>query len=107
MSDNDLDKIHEQSSAILEKLYNEKGEPEEFDEAFIQEYFNQIQDSLNLPVDPDAKRHGPGPHPSDAKLFKLNSGLIEVFQPFAGKKFVVSRLNECKLKRFPMRDMSH
>ena len=107
MSDNDLDKIHEQSSAILEKLYNEKGEPEEFDEAFIQEYFNQVQDSLNLPVDPDAKRHGPGPHPSDAKLFKLlaERSLIEVVLP--SKKFVVSRLNECKFKRFPMRDMSH
>ena len=101
MSDSDLDKIHEQSSAILEKLYNEKGKPEKFDEAFIQEYFNQVQDSLNLPV--DARR----PQPSEAKLSELDRGLIEVLLPHAMKKFVVSRVNEGKLKRFPMRDMSH
>ena len=102
MSDNDLDKIHEQSSAILEKLYNEKGQPEEIDEAFAQEFFDQVQESLNLPVDSDARR----PQPSGAKLFELSGGLIEVFLHFAVKKFVVSRLNEGKLKRFPMQDMS-
>ena len=101
MSDYDLDKIHEQSSAILEKLYNEKGQPGEFDEDFIQEFFDLVQDSLNLKA--DVRR----PQPSDAKLFEPSSGLIEVFEHSAKKKFVVSRLNAGKLKGFSMRDMSH
>ena len=96
MSDYDLDSVHEQSSAILEKLYNEKGEPEELDEAFIQEYFNLVQDSLKLPVGA-----GNAPQPSDAKLHEHTRGLIEVFEHSSMKKFVVSRLNAGKLKRYP------
>ena len=96
MSDYDLDLVHDQSSAILEKLYNDKGQPEEFDEAFIHEYFNLVQESLNLPIG-----SGDAPQPSDAKLHEPRSGLIEVFEHSSMKKFVVSRLNAGKLKCFP------
>ena len=101
MSDN-LEEIHDRSSAILEKLYDEKGQPEEFDEAFVQEYFKLVQADLNLPVDDD-EEFGPMLRRTDAKLSSHDKHLIEVFIPSKDEKFVVTRLNVGKLKNFPMK----
>jgi hypothetical protein len=38
----DLADIHPQTSAILEKLYDQKGQPEEVDASFAHEYFKLV-----------------------------------------------------------------
>lgn len=106
MSD-DLARIHEQTSVILEDLYDKKGQPEELDEAFIQEYFKLVKDNLDLQVDEEDANLHRGPSNIEAKLSQTKSGLVEVAIPFDRKKFVVSQLASGKLKRFPLRDMSH
>jgi len=65
MSD-DLDNIHAQTSAILEKLYDQKGQPNELDDAFTQEYFKLIQENVKLDV--EGEEFAYGPHVADAKL---------------------------------------
>ena len=89
MSD-DLAAIHEQTSAILEKLYDEKNQPGELDEDFAQEYFRLVQANLNL--DFEAR----GPAKTDARLAQTEKGLIDVLIPSKGEKFVVSRLAASK-----------
>lgn len=93
MSD-DLAAIHEQTSAILEKLYDEKNQPEELDEAFVQEYFTLVQNNLNLGVEEDVQvEFAPkAPRPTEAKLSGTDKGLIDVLIPSKGEKFVVSAL---------------
>ena len=68
MSD-DLDNIHAQTSAILEKLYDQKGQPNELDEAFTQEYFKLILENVKLDhVEGDERAVAFGPHVANAKL---------------------------------------
>lgn len=88
MSD-DLAAIHKQTSAIFEKLYDEKNQPEQLDEAFIQEYFKRVQDALNLDVEEDPLK---GPRPTEAMLSHPDSGLIDVLIKSKVEKFVVSAL---------------
>lgn len=90
MSD-DLAAIHEQTSAILEKLYDEKNQPGEVDEDFAQEYFRRVQANLNL-SDVEAM----APRKTDARLSQTEKGLIDVSIPSKGEKFVVSRLSAGK-----------
>ena len=85
MSDN----LSAQTSAIFEKLYDERGQPDELDDAFIQEYFKLVKDHVNL----GAGETGPF---TDVKLFGRDSGLVEVIIPREEKKFVASKLEAGK-----------
>jgi hypothetical protein len=90
MSD-DLTAIHAQASAILGRLYDERGQPDELDEAFVQEYFKLVQDNLNLDVE-EAEVAPLAPHATNAKLSKVDRGLIEVNVPSKAETFRVSTL---------------
>jgi hypothetical protein len=79
MSD-DLSAIHAQTSAILEKLYDQKGQPEEVDASFHHEFFKLVSEQVK--VDGEAEEAASkGPHFSDAKLSHKDKGLIEVNHP--------------------------
>jgi hypothetical protein len=87
----DLAAIHAQTSAILEKLYDQKGQPEELDASFHHEYFNLVSEQLK--VDDEAEEAAlKGPQHSDAKLSQPFKGLTEVNIPSKPGKFLVSRL---------------
>jgi hypothetical protein len=90
MSD-DLSAIHGQTSAILEKLYDQKGEPEELDAAFTHEYFKLVNEQLNVGAQADDAASFI-PLLSDAKLSAKDKGLIEVNIPSKREKFRVSDL---------------
>jgi hypothetical protein len=64
--DQELSAIHAQTSAILEKLYDQKGQPEELDASFHHEYLKLVSEqvkvgdeaeeaALRLPLRSDAK----------------------------------------------------
>ncbi len=90
MSDLELAAIHEKTSAILEKLYDENGQA---DEAFVQKYFELVQDiNLGEPGEEAEDRTSKGPHKTDAKLSGEYKGLIDVLIPSKGEKFVVSNV---------------
>ena len=80
MSD-DLAEIHEQASALLEKLYDDKGQPDELDDDFVQEYFTLVQGGLNLDVDEEVAAFAPSPHNTSANLSQADKGLIDVSIP--------------------------
>jgi hypothetical protein len=83
----DLAAIHAQTSAILEKLYDQKGQPEELDASFHHEYFKLVSEQVK--VGGEAEEAAPQvPLRSDAKFSPTS--LTEVnAQP---GKFLVSRL---------------
>jgi hypothetical protein len=90
MSD-DLSAIHAQTSAILEKLYDQKGQPEELDASFHHEYFKLVDEQVKV----DHEEEEPaarGPRSTDAKLTHPDKGLIEVNIPSKSEKFEVSKL---------------
>ena len=87
----DLPAIHAQTSAILEKLYDQKGQPEELDASFTHEFFKLVSEQVK--VDDEAEEEAPrGPRTTDAKLSHPDKGLIEVNVPSKSEKFVVSNL---------------
>lgn len=94
MSD-DLSAIHAQTSTILEKLYDDKGKPNELDEAFIQEYFQLVKDQLNFDAD-EVEAGFAGPRQTEAKLSQPTKDLVEVYVSSKKEKFVVSRLQSGK-----------
>jgi hypothetical protein len=84
--------VHAQTSAIFEKLYDERGQPDELDDAFIQEYFKLVKDHVKL----DAEEAEVGPlvvESTKVKLSKPESGLIEVYFRAAKEKYIVSKLH--------------
>jgi hypothetical protein len=85
----DLSALHTQTSAILERLYDQKGQPDELDEAFNEEYFKLVKDELNLDGEAEVAL---GPHSTSAKLSQPNKGLIEVYVTDKKEKFLVSKL---------------
>jgi hypothetical protein len=86
---NDLSAIHTQTSAILEKLYEERGQPDELNEDFIEDFFDLVKDDLDLDDDEDDVATL-GPRRTEAKLSQQQKGLIEVYIPDKKEKFVVS-----------------
>ena len=80
MSDLELAAIHEKTSAILEKLYDENCQP---DEAFVQKYFALVQDILG-----DSDGEAEGPHTTEAKLSEADKGLIDVLIPSKAEKLL-------------------
>jgi len=89
--DQELSAIHAQTSAILEKLYDQKGQPEELDASFHHEYFKLVDEQFKVDHGP-VERAVRGPHTTDAKLSKIDKGLIEVNVPSKSEKFLVSKL---------------
>src|SRR5712671_2951147 len=84
MSD-DLSAIHAQTSAILEKIYDQKGQPEELDASFAHEYFKLVSEQVK--VEDEAEEAAlRGPHSADVKLSRSDGGLIEVNIPSKSKK---------------------
>jgi hypothetical protein len=84
------DDLSAQTSAIFEKLYDERGQPDELDDAFTQEYFKLVNDHVML----DAEEAESGPlvvEPVDVRLSKPNSGLIELDVRVEKEKFLVSK----------------
>jgi len=84
MSD-DLSAIHAQTSAILEKLYDQKGQPEELDESFHHEYLKLVSEQVKV-GDEAEEAALRGPHSADVKLSRSDGGLIEVNIPSKSKK---------------------
>jgi hypothetical protein len=93
MSD-DLSAIHAQTSAIFEKLYDERGQPDELEDAFFREYFKLVQDQVKL--DAEEAVFGPWDPRSGGEnyvdLSRLDGGLIGVGVRTEKDKFVVSKL---------------
>jgi hypothetical protein len=81
--------INAQTSAILEELYDARGQPDELDDAFLEEYFRSINSTLGL--QPDG--HEPIiPHKTEAKLKDDGKKLTYVDIPAKNDRFRVSDL---------------
>ena len=89
----DLSAIHAQTSAIFEKLYDHFGSTRGVGLIFPPriQYFKLVDEQFKVDHGP-VERAVRGPHTTDAKLSKIDKGLIEVNVPSKSEKFLVSKL---------------
>ena len=90
MSD-DLSAIHAQTSAIFEKLYHRKNEPDELNDVFIQQYFDLVKKLVKLGAE-EAEVGPVVPLLTVVNLSKPDRGLIGVYITVEKEKFIVSNL---------------
>jgi hypothetical protein len=96
MSDT-LTAIHAQTSAILETLFAQRGQPRVLNDDFIKEYFKRVKDQVDqLDLDDDEDEDEPKepktPHATNAKLSQTDRGLVDVTVTSKAEKFLVSTL---------------
>ncbi|KAF9535970.1 hypothetical protein CPC08DRAFT_824865 [Agrocybe pediades] len=95
----DIEFIHAQTCAIFEELYDARGEPDQIDDSFFEEYVDLVKarvvglDSLDDEPDQPEPR---GPHKFNAKLGKPNSELIDVEIPVKNEKFLARNITAVK-----------
>lgn len=76
------DAVDKATLAQFEQLYNQRGQPAELDEAFVQEYFNSIK-----PDETDTQPPVLAPHSTKAEVY--NKSLVRVHIESKKRSFYV------------------